>query len=169
MTANDNATLKTTTLTVRGKDYSLYLDFAALATAEARLRKVGIQANLLQILTLTDLTASGVAAMLFAALLRDLPEVTYDYALALISLPRLTEVFTALMAAYTAAQADPDEDQAGASPNDSRGRPTTLCGSPYGPQDATISPSRRLSYGPAPRVNSMLWSATTRTASSTTS
>jgi hypothetical protein len=118
-TANDNATLKTTTLTIRKKEYSLHLDFAVLSTTESVLRKSGIQANLLQSLNLSELDAAGLAAMLFAALRRDQPEMTYLDALALITLPHLNKVFEALLAAYVVAQKDPDEDEAGGtSPND---------------------------------------------------
>lgn len=115
-TPDNNATLKTTTLTIRKKEYSLHLDFAALSTAEALLRKQGIQANLLQSLNLSELDASGLAAMLFAALRRDHPEMTYLDALGLISLPNLGKVFDALLEAYVAAQKDTDGEE-DASPN----------------------------------------------------
>ena len=114
--ANENATLKQTTLTIKRKEYTLHLVFAALSTAEALLKKQGIQANLLQSLNLSALDASGLAALLYAALKRDQPEMTYLEALGLISLPHLNKVFDALLEAYIAAQKDPDDEDA--SPND---------------------------------------------------
>ena len=115
-TASENATLRTTTLKLRKKEYSLHLDFAALSTAEALLKKQGVQVNLLKSLDLADLDASGLAAMLFAALKRDQPEMTYLEALGLISLPHLNKIFDAILEAYVAAQKDPDtEDE---DPND---------------------------------------------------
>jgi len=102
--ASANATLKQTVLTIDGKEYNLYMDFAAIANAESLLKKQGLQVNLLRALNLSELDASGLAAILYAMLLRDQPKTTYEDVLNLISIQSLGSIFDAVLNAYLAAQ-----------------------------------------------------------------
>ena len=104
-----NPTIKSTPITIDSKEYSLVYDFAALATAEAALRKQGVQANLLHALNLSELDASGLAALLYAGLMRENPKLTYADTLAMISFDNLGSIFDGVLAAYVAAQ-KPAED-----------------------------------------------------------
>lgn len=105
----DNPTLVATPLTLGGKELHLVYDFAALATAEGALRKQGVQANLLHALNLADIDASGLAAILFAGLLRENPAITYAETLSMITFDNLSAIFDAVLAAYVAAQKPTDE------------------------------------------------------------
>jgi hypothetical protein len=108
--ASANATLKSTVLTIDGKDYNLYLDFAAIAKAESLLKKQGVQVNLLRTISLSDMDASGLAAILYALLLRDQPELSYEDVLNLIPFNALGSVFDAILSAYKAAQSPAEKE-----------------------------------------------------------
>jgi DNA-binding cell septation regulator SpoVG len=112
--ASENPTLKQTVLAINGKEYNLHMDFAAIAKAEALLKKEGHQVNLLRALNLSELDATGLAAILYAMLLRDQPKLSYEDVLNLISVDSLGDIFNAVLEAYLAAQKKPDEKE---SPN----------------------------------------------------
>jgi hypothetical protein len=113
-TPAENPTVQASPLTLSGKEVHLVYDFAALATAESVLRKQGVQANLLHSLDLADVDASGLAAILFAGMLRENPALTYAETLTMITFDNLGDIFDAVLAAYVAAQKPADE---GTSPN----------------------------------------------------
>ena len=64
-------TLPKVEVELSGKKYFLCFTFAALATAEGKLRELGTRVNLLHALDLTDMHAEQVVPLLFAAMLTD--------------------------------------------------------------------------------------------------
>lgn len=99
-------TLPKVDVTVGGKKYFLCFDFNALAVAEDA---TGL--NLLRSLDFQNLSAKTFRALLFAALLRQQPDMTLEAAGSLItasSAPKLTE---ALVRAYMESNPEADESE----------------------------------------------------------
>lgn len=87
-------TLPDVDLIVGGKTYKLAFDFNAICVAE---KETGI--NLLTSLV-SEITASSLRGLLFAALLKDQPEMTIEHAGALITPQNIGAVRTAVVTAW---------------------------------------------------------------------
>jgi hypothetical protein len=95
-----------------GKEtYYLAFTFGALATAEARLRDIGMSVNLLQALDLSNMDAMKLVPLLYAALLSHQPKITPDKVTSLVTIKNLGSIFEGIAQAYGASLADPDETE----------------------------------------------------------
>lgn len=103
-----NPTQPTTPLTINGETYELLFDFEAVARAEEI-----VDRPLLTGLRQRDLatpTITLVRAMLFACLQANHPEFNFAGAKALVTRANLGAIWLAVLAAWTAGLAEPDED-----------------------------------------------------------
>jgi hypothetical protein len=106
-------TLPKVEVVLGGQKYFLCFTFAALATAEARLRDVGTRINLLHALNLTDMHAEQLVPVLFAAMLTHQPDITPEAVAKLVTFKSLPNIFPAIMDAYVASLADPADKDSG--------------------------------------------------------
>ncbi len=103
-------TLPKVELKLDGKTYHLCFTFAALALAEAKLRKEGVNVNLLHALDLSSLDATRVVPLLYAALITHEPDMTFTEAAALVTLRNLGAIFEGIASAYGESLSEPDQD-----------------------------------------------------------
>jgi hypothetical protein len=109
-------TLPKVELTLGKKTYFLCFTFEALALAQSILRDNGIDCNLLQSLDLTILQADRLVPLLYAALITHDPTISLEEVFKLVKFRTLAKVFEAIVLAYGASMADPDEDAAPTDP-----------------------------------------------------
>jgi hypothetical protein len=90
-------------LAIDGKTYLLRLTIGALAEARRALRQQGIVINLLMSLSLDDMDADTLPGLLFGALRVHHPSVTFSQAKQMVRFDTYGIVFSAIVAAYSAA------------------------------------------------------------------
>ena len=105
-------TLPKVEIILDGKTRYLCFTFGALALAERKLREQGITANLLHALDLSNLDASRVVPLLFAALITHSPNVTIEEVISLVTLRNLGTIFEGIATAYGASLSVPEKDAA---------------------------------------------------------
>jgi hypothetical protein len=94
-----------------GKDsYFLCFTFGALALAQKNLRAIGIGCNLLHALDLSNLDASQLVPLLYAALISHQPKISIDKVISLVSIKNLGMIFEGIAQAYGASLAEPSPD-----------------------------------------------------------
>jgi len=103
-------TLPKIPLVLDGETYHLCFTFGALALAEAKLRAVGVQANLLKALDLSSLDASHFVPLLYAAMITERPDIKFDKVASLVTFSNLGDIFTAITLAYGESLAEPKKD-----------------------------------------------------------
>lgn len=97
-------------LVVKGKTYFLAFTYESLVKAEAELRKLGVQVNMIDALDFTALDATKLSAVLYAAILPFDPSITPEAAAKLIVFKEIANIREALLRAFVASLADPEED-----------------------------------------------------------
>lgn len=112
-----NPVLPRTPITLSGQQYDLCFTFDALRTAESELRKLGVKANLLHALDLSNLDASSLVYLLYAAMITFQPETTPEDAAKLVNMRNMGAIFEGVAAAYAASLADPDPEAKGDDPD----------------------------------------------------
>jgi hypothetical protein len=90
--------------------YYLCYTFGAMALAEARLRKQGIECNLLKGCDVTSLDASTLSSLLYAGLLTHQPDITIEHVLGMITFHNMFFIPNRITEAYVASLALPSED-----------------------------------------------------------
>ena len=105
-------TLPKIELKLGGKTYFLVFTFAALAMAEAKLREVGITANLLTSIDLGSWDATKLVPLLYAALITHDPDITPTAVAQMIQFRDLPNIINGLYTAWNASieEAKPDGD-----------------------------------------------------------
>jgi len=93
-------------LTLGGETYHLCFTFDALALAEANLRKLGVEVNMLQALDFNTLDATKLSALLYAAMVTHEPSITPKFAASLIKFRNIGKIRESLAFAFVAALAD---------------------------------------------------------------
>lgn len=101
-------TLPKVTLTLGAETLYLCFTFAALATAEAKLRQAGITVNLLHALDLSNMDAERVVPLLYAALITYQPSIAPEDVAKLVTFRNLGSIFEAIAKAYGESLADPE-------------------------------------------------------------
>jgi len=101
--------LPRTPIEIDGKTYDLCFTIGALAEAKSRLRKAGVEINLLQSINFSDMDADVIPPLFFAALLPFQPEMTQEKAYALVTLQTIVPIYQALANAYLRAWGTKDE------------------------------------------------------------
>jgi hypothetical protein len=101
-------TLPKVAITLDGKTYYLAFTFAALATAEAKLRQAGITVNLLHALDLSNMDAERVVPLLYAALITHDPTITPEAVAKLVTLRNLGAIFEGIAKTYAESLAEPN-------------------------------------------------------------
>jgi hypothetical protein len=104
-------------ITLQGRQYNLVFTYGALATAEQKLSTAGRKVSMFEIFDWQKVGASELQVMLFAALQHHHGELTFDEAVALLTLRNYAAVHAALVQAYVKSMADPDEKAAEESGN----------------------------------------------------
>ena len=106
-------TLPKVPITLGAETFYLCFTFAALATAEARLRQAGITVNLLHALDLSNMDAERVVPLLYAALISYQPDITPEGVAKLVTFRNLGSIFEGVARAYGESLAEPTaEDNA---------------------------------------------------------
>ena len=98
-------TLPRVPLEVNGKEYFLVFDFNAIVAAE---QLTGM--NLLTSLDFSQLSATTLRALLYAALLRVQPDMTLEAAGSLLRIGTVAKVMKALGEAFAESHAEPDDE-----------------------------------------------------------
>lgn len=96
-----------------GKKYFLCFTFAALATAEGKLRELGTRVNLLHALDLTDMHAEQVVPLLFAAMLTHQPDIDPATVARLVTFKSIPAIYQGITKAYVASLAEPSANGSG--------------------------------------------------------
>jgi hypothetical protein len=104
-------TLPKVSMTLNGEEYFLCFTFGALASAEAKLRKLGIEANLLRALDLSNLDATHLVPLLYAALITHKPDISPEQVAKMVRLQDIPAIFQALAKAYVESLAEPEKDK----------------------------------------------------------
>lgn len=91
-----------------GETYYLCFSFAAIATAEAKLREQGIKVNLLHALDLSSMDAARVVPLLYATLITHQPDITPEAVAKLVTMRNLGAIFEGIGKAYTESLAEPE-------------------------------------------------------------
>jgi hypothetical protein len=112
--SHTHPTIKPVELSLGGQEYQLVFTFGALAHAQTKLRKLGIEANLLHALDLSNLTPDQVAPLLYAAAITHHPKTDYAQLESLVTMQTYGPILNAVVEAYIASIADPTpkEEQA---------------------------------------------------------
>jgi hypothetical protein len=97
-------------LEIGGERFSLCFDFAALATAKAKLREYGVTINLLHALNFSEMDVDTVPALFFAATQRHQPDLSWEHAQQLVNLRTVSSIFNGLAAAYKVAVVEPKQN-----------------------------------------------------------
>lgn len=92
------------------EEFHLCFDFAAMATAKARLRKSGVEINLLRAIDFRALDVDTLPALFFAAAQRYHPDLDWERAQQLVSIRDAEAIALALFAAYRAAMLEKPSD-----------------------------------------------------------
>lgn len=101
-------TIETTDIVINGKAYRMCFDLGALAQAEDALIAEGHDVNLLHALPRLNLSSVRV---IFAASIRKFhPEITYEDALALLTMPYVYKAGVAIHEAWEKSLAEPDPE-----------------------------------------------------------
>lgn len=95
-------TLPKVSLTLNGREWHLCFDYAALALAERKLAEAGTPVNMLIAMDMRDLNITRLPFVLFAALLREHPEITFKEIGALVTMDSLPRIYIAIVDAYLA-------------------------------------------------------------------
>lgn len=111
---NDDPTLQTRDVTIGGKVYTLCLDLRSLARAERELRANGYDVSLY--LALPGQTLDNILTVFAAALRRFHPEIDYDAACNLLTLPDVYVVGEAIMRLWQSSMPKPEKTVAERNP-----------------------------------------------------
>ncbi|ADW69013.1 hypothetical protein [Granulicella tundricola] len=103
-------TLPKVELKLKGKTYHLCFTFAALATAEAALKKIGHEINIFHALDFANLGAESLAAILYAALITETPDFNLLEVPTLITMRDIPAIKQALFDAFALSMVEPDKD-----------------------------------------------------------
>lgn len=101
-------TLPKVPVKIKGKEYFLCFDLAALADAEAHFLRQGVEVNLLA--ALPAMTLMQVRTLFPCALHKFQPSITFEEAQAMITPPVLYIVAAAIGAAWKESLPEPDQD-----------------------------------------------------------
>ena len=106
--STSDATLPKTPVTINGQTYFLCFDLGALSEAESHFRQQGHEVNLLD--ALPGYTLAHVRTLFPCAIHKFHPEVSFEDAQKLITLPTLYVVAAAIGAAWKASLPEPEPD-----------------------------------------------------------
>ena len=109
-------TLPKTEIKLGGKSYFLSFSYKALALAEAKLRAQKVECNLLHALDLSNLDATRLVPLLYAALISHQPKMDILEVTDLVTLKNLGSIYTGIAQAYGASLAEPDAGDEKADP-----------------------------------------------------
>lgn len=101
-------TLLTSTVTIKGKEYTLCFDLLSLARAEHELRKAGHDVNLFEILPVD--TAERLLTMFAVALRRFHPDIPFEDALRIPGLGSFYQLRLAVVDAWRRSLEEPEVD-----------------------------------------------------------
>jgi hypothetical protein len=114
-TPGTDPTLPSVELTI-GKQ-TFYLAFSFRATAEKNLRDIGVKANLLHALDLSNLDAERFVPLLYAALITHQPKINIEKVAALVTFRSMGTIFEKIAEAYAASMAEPSDEDKQADPD----------------------------------------------------
>jgi hypothetical protein len=100
-------TLPKVELKLGNETFFLCFTFAAIAQAEAKLRALGMQINMLHALDLSSMDATRIVPLLYAALATHQPDLSFEDAAKLVTLKNLGSIFGGIARAYEASLAEP--------------------------------------------------------------
>jgi len=105
-------TLPKVPVTLGDETFYLCFTFAAIATAEAKLRQSGIHVNLLHALDLSSMDAGRVVPLLYATLITHQPDITPEAVAKLVTMRNLGAIFEGVAKAYSDSLAEPEPGDA---------------------------------------------------------
>jgi hypothetical protein len=101
-----------------GKEsYFLCFTFEAIALAQAELKKIGVDVNLLHCLDLSSMDALKLVPFFYASLITHQPKITVDSVAKLVTLKNMGMIFEGIAAAYIASMAEPSDEDVKADPD----------------------------------------------------
>ncbi len=102
-------TLPKVELILDGEPYYLCFNFGAFALAQAHFRKIGIECNLLHALDLSNMDATQLVPLLYAALITFKPGIPFEKVASLVTFRNIGSIFEGIAKAYAASLADPED------------------------------------------------------------
>jgi hypothetical protein len=102
-------TLPKVELVLGGVTYHPVFTFAALAVAEAELKKVGQVVNIFHAIDFNNMDATNMVALLYASLITHHPEVKLESIPSLVTMKQIPDIRQALFDAFVLSMADPSE------------------------------------------------------------
>jgi hypothetical protein len=103
-------TLPKVEITLDEKKYYLCFTFRALALAQAELKKIGVDCNLLHALDLSSMDALKLVPLLYAALISHQPKITFEEVMDLVSFKNMGNIFNGIAQAYGDSLAEPSDN-----------------------------------------------------------
>jgi translation initiation factor IF-2 len=103
-------TIKKVELKLGDKTYFLAFTYGSLVKAEAELRKLGVQVNMLEALDVYNLDATKLSAVLYAAIISFDPSFTPESVTKLIKVRNIPDIRIALLNTLEASFAEPEEE-----------------------------------------------------------
>jgi hypothetical protein len=105
-----DTTLPNVPVKIGGHEYHLAFTYGSLATAERKAAEAGLKINALEAIDFSDVNATKIQVLFFAALQAQHPNLSFEEASNLLTLQNSSRVYSAVVKAYISSMSEPDED-----------------------------------------------------------